>query len=70
MSLHDPRTQFEELKPRLQQVAFSHLRSRLDHAQLEQTIDALHQTLLDETKAREAEAALRRMYARAKRWED
>ena len=58
-----------ELKPRLQQVEFDHLKSRLDSAQLERTVAALHQTL-PETKASEAEATLRRMYARAKRWED
>jgi len=59
MSLHDD------------QVEFAHLRARLDNAQLERTITALHQIqTLPETKASEAEATLRRMYARAKRWED
>ena len=52
----------------LQQTEFDHLKSRLDSAQLEMTVVALHQTL-PETKAREAEATLRRMFARAKRWE-
>jgi len=71
MPLQDNQAQFAELKPRLQQVEFNHLKSRLDHAQLEQTIAALHQIpTLPETKASEAEATLRRMYARAKRWED
>jgi hypothetical protein len=71
MSLPDNQAQFAELKPRLQQVEFAHLKSRLDSAQLERTIAALHQIqTLPETKASEAEATLRRMYARAKRWED
>ena len=71
MPLQDNHTQFEQLKPRLQQVEFNHLKARLDSAQLEQTIAALHQIpTLPETKASEAEATLRRMYARAKRWED
>ena len=69
MSLQNNHAQFEQLKPRLQQVEFDHLKSRLDSAQLERTVAALHQTL-PETKASEAEATLRRMYARAKRWED
>jgi hypothetical protein len=60
--------QFNELKPRLQQVEFDHLKSRLDTAQLERTIAALHETLPG-TKADEAEATLRRMFARAQRWE-
>ena len=71
MSLRDNQAQFAELKPRLQQVEFDHLRARLDSAQLEQTIAALHQiSTLPEPRANEAEATLRRMYARAKRWED
>ena len=72
MSLQDNQAQFAELKPpRLQQVEFDHLRARLDSAQLEQTIAALHQiSTLPEPRANEAEATLRRMYARAKRWED
>jgi hypothetical protein len=69
MSLEDDHAQFEQLKPRLQQVEFDHLKSRLDSVQLERTVAALHRTL-PETKASEAEATLRRMYARAKRWED
>jgi hypothetical protein len=69
MPLQDNHAQFEQLKPRLQQVEFDHLKSRLDSAQLERTVAALHQTL-PETKASEAEATLRRMYARAKRWEE
>ena len=69
MSVHGKQAQFEELKPRLHQVEFDHLRSRLDTAQLERTIAALHETL-PETKAREAEATLRRMFARAQRWQD
>jgi hypothetical protein len=69
MSLQNNHAQFEQLKPRLQQVEFDHLKTRLDSAQLERTVAALHQTL-PETKANEAEATLRRMYARAKRWED
>jgi hypothetical protein len=69
MSLRDNPTQFEQLKPRLQQVEFDHLKSRLDSVQLERTVATLRQ-MLPETKASEAEATLRRMYARAKRWED
>ena len=68
MSFQDRQSQFEQLKPRLHQVEFDHLKSRLDMAQLELTIAALHQTL-PETSASEAEATLRRMFARAKRWE-
>jgi hypothetical protein len=67
MSLQANHTQFEDLKPRLQQVEFDHLRSRLDTAQLERTIAALHDTL-PEAKANAAEATLRRMFARAQRW--
>jgi hypothetical protein len=69
MSLQNNHAQFEQLKPRLQQVEFDHLKARLDSAQLERTVAALHQTL-PATKASEAEATLRRMYARAKRWQD
>jgi hypothetical protein len=68
MSLQDHQAQFDQLKPRLHQTEFDHLKSRLDTAQLEQTVTALHQTL-PEAKANEAEATLRRMFARAKRWE-
>jgi hypothetical protein len=68
MSFQGKLEQFDELRPRLQQVEFDHLRSRLDTAQLERTVTALHETL-PETKAREAEATLRRMFARAQRWE-
>lgn len=68
MSLERNRTQFDKLKSRLQQAGFQHLKSRLDVAQLERTIAGLHQTL-PEAKASEAEATLRRMYERAKRWE-
>jgi hypothetical protein len=64
----DHQAQFGELKPRLQQVEFDHLKSRLDTAQLERTVAALHQTL-PESQACEAEATLRRMFARARRWE-
>jgi len=71
MSLRDDQAQLAEIKPRLQQVEFNHLKARLDTAQLERTIAALHDIpTLPETKASEAEATLRRMYARAKRWED
>jgi hypothetical protein len=68
MSLQDNQSQFEQLKPRLHKIEFDHLRSRLDTAQLELTVSALHQTL-PEPRASEAEATLRRMFARAKRWE-
>jgi hypothetical protein len=68
MSLQSNQTQFEELKPRLHRAELDHLGSRLDTAQLELTVAKLHNTL-SETKASEAEATLRRMYARAKRWE-
>ncbi len=64
MSLQSNQTQFEQLKPRLHRVEFDHLGSRLDTAQLELTVAALHDTL-SETKASEAEATLRRMFARA-----
>lgn len=70
MSLTDHHAQFEELKPRLQQVELNHLRTRLDSVQLERTITALRQTVTNEETARETEAALRRLYERAKRWED
>jgi hypothetical protein len=71
MSLQDDQAQFGALKPRLQQAEFNHLKARLDTAQLERTIALLHDLpTLPETKASEAEATLRRMYARAKRWED
>jgi hypothetical protein len=63
------RDQFNELKPRLQQVEFDHLKSRLDTAQLERTVAALRETLPG-AKADEAEATLRRMFARAQRWEE
>lgn len=69
MSLQENHAQFAELKPRLHQVEFDHLKSRLDSAQLELTVAALYQTL-PEIKASEAEATLRRMFARAKRWEE
>ena len=68
MSGHGQQAQFNDLKPRLQQVEFDHLKTRLNSAQLERTIAALHETL-PETRAREAEATLRRMFARAQRWE-
>ena len=45
MSLQDHQAQFEQLKPRLQQIEFDHLKSRLDTAQLERTVAALHETL-------------------------
>ncbi len=69
MSLQQNQAQFADIKPRLHQVEFDHLRSRLDSAQLEATVAALHQTL-SQAKASEAEATLRRMFARAKRWEE
>ena len=68
MSLQDHQTQFEQLRPRLQKTEFDHLKSRLDTAQLERTVAALHDTL-PQPKANEAEATLRRMFARAQRWE-
>lgn len=68
MSLQQDQAQFEQLKPRLHKIEFDHLKSRLDTVQLERTVAALHQTL-PESKASEAEATLRRMFARAKRWE-
>jgi hypothetical protein len=71
MSLQNDQAQFAAIKPRLQQIEFNQLKTRLDTAQLERTIAALHDIpTLPETKASEAEATLRRMYARAKRWED
>jgi hypothetical protein len=69
MAFQGKQAQFDDLKPRLQQVEFDHLKSRLDSAQLERTVAALHETL-PETKARDAEATLRRMFARAQRWQD
>ena len=68
MSLQNNQAQFEQLKPRLHKIEFDHLKSRLDTAQLELTVAALHDTL-PQAKASEAEATLRRMFARAKRWE-
>jgi hypothetical protein len=68
MSLQSNQAQFEQLKPRLHRAELDHLGSRLDTAQLELTVAKLHDTL-SETKASEAEATLRRMFARAKRWE-
>jgi hypothetical protein len=68
MSLQDHQAQFEQLKPRLRKTEFDHLKSRLDTAQLERTVAALHDTL-PQPKADEAEATLRRMFARAQRWE-
>ncbi|WP_152539773.1 hypothetical protein [Afipia sp. P52-10] len=68
MASEQDRETFDKLKPRLQQVEFNHLKTRLDAVQLERTVAALHQTLPEE-KASEAEATLRRMYERAKRWE-
>ena len=67
MSLQE-KAQFERLKPRLHKIEFDHLKSRLDSAQLERTVAVLHQTLPG-SRASEAEATLRRMFARAKRWE-
>lgn len=68
MSLQDNQAQFEQLKPRLHRTEFDHLKSRLDTAQLELTVTALRQ-MLPEARASEAEATLRRMFARAKSWE-
>jgi hypothetical protein len=69
MSLQNDQAELGALNP--QQTEFNHLKSRLDTAQLERTIAALHQLpTLPGTTASEAEATLRRMYARAKRWED
>jgi hypothetical protein len=67
MSLKDDRLRFEQLKARLQQVAFNRLKSRLDTVRLERTVAALHEVLPD-PQADEAEATLRRMFARAQRW--
>lgn len=67
MSLEENREQFDKLKPRLQQAELNHLGSRLDIARLERTVEALHQVLPD-AQASEAEATLRRMFARAQRW--
>jgi hypothetical protein len=68
MSLQEHQAQFEQLKPRLHKIEFDHLKSRLDTAQLERTVAALHDTL-PQSRASEAEATLRRMFARAQRWE-
>jgi hypothetical protein len=68
MSLQEYQAQFEQLKPRLRKTEFDHLKSRLDTAQLERTVAALHDTL-PQSRASEAEATLRRMFARAQRWE-
>lgn len=68
MAFQDQQAQFDQLKPRLQQVEFDHLKSRLDTAQLELTVTALRQAL-PEKKANEAEATLRRMFERARRWQ-
>ena len=67
MSLRDDRTQLDQRKSRLQLVAFNRLKSRLDAVRLECTVAALHEILPDD-RANDAEATLRRMFARAQRW--
>lgn len=55
-------------KPRIRRTDYSRLKKRFDAAQLERTIAALHASL-PESSAAEASETLRRMYARAQRWE-
>jgi hypothetical protein len=55
-------------EPRIRRTDYVRLKRRLDAAQLERTIAALHETL-PESSASEAAETLRRMYARAQRWE-
>ena len=55
-------------KPRTRRTEYVGLKKRLDAAQLERTIAALHASL-PESSAAEAIETLRRMYARAQRWE-
>lgn len=55
-------------EPQLRHAEYVRLKKRLDAAQLELTITALRETL-PETSAAEAAETLRRMYARAQRWE-
>ena len=67
MSLQDDRSQFDQLRLRLHLVELNRLTSRLEAVKLERTVEALHQVLPD-NQADEAEATLRRMFARAQRW--
>lgn len=55
-------------EPQFRQTEYFQLKKRLDAAQLERTIAALH-AALPKTSAAEAAETLRRMYARAQRWE-
>jgi len=68
MSVEADRAQFKDLSARFNGAEFSQLRERLDLAQLEQTIAALHETLPG-PQAKDAEETMRRMFERAKRWE-
>lgn len=61
-------TRLTASKPRIQRTEYVGLKKRLDAAQLERTIAALHASL-PESSAAEAIETLRRMYARAQRWE-
>jgi hypothetical protein len=47
---------------------FEKIKTRLTEIQLERSVAAFYLTLPEE-KAREAEAAMRRMYERARRWQ-
>ena len=70
MSVDDNQAQIARRDSSPQQAEYNHLKVRLDEAQLERTVAALHRAIPDDARAREAEATLRRMYERAKRWEN
>jgi len=71
MAVENNQTRVTRVDPQKQQQAeYHHLKPRLDEAQLERTIAVLHQSIPDEAKARDVEATLRRMFERAKRWEN
>lgn len=61
-------TRLTASKPRIRRTDYVRLKKRLDAAQLERTIAALYASL-PESSAAEAVATLRRMFARAQRWE-
>lgn len=68
MSIEATREQFKDPSERFDSAEFHQLKDRLDRAQLEQTVAALHDSL-PASKAKDAEETMRRMFERAKRWE-
>lgn len=68
MSIEADRAQFKDLSARFNSAEFNQLKERLDLAQLEQTVAALHESL-PPPQAKDAEETMRRMFERAKRWE-